>query len=115
MIAQSLSEQIVGSIYDKIDFEEYSRASVLFSNGSEEVVDLSWDVSNLRYNFLGGVYCIMTITQGTQISRPHAHSDQSQPPQHNSAVPEEAEEQDIEFTTQTDLNEDGTPVDANQP
>jgi hypothetical protein len=113
MIAQSLSEQIVGSIYDKIDFEEYSRASVLFSNGSEEVVDLSWDVSNLRYNFLGGVYYVLaTIAQGTQIEQTFEVPIQINPSQLRSIIalsPEEAEEQDIEFDyNRLDLNEDGT-------
>ena len=101
MIAQSIDTQLVGSIYDKIDFNDYQTVTVMFSKGAIEGIHLDWNLSNLQYTYLGGVCYVQAILEkGTDLEQKFDVPIQIQPTQLSSLSllsTQEATDYNIEF------------------
>ncbi len=65
-IAVGLTDDVKGTIYNKIDFSAIKTATVEFHNGETQVLEIEWsDLDNVRYLVQGGVYYVgATIFKG---------------------------------------------------
>lgn len=56
--AIGIQNKLVGSIYDPVDFDALQQTTVLFRGGQSEVMEVSWNLDELTYTFLGGIFYV---------------------------------------------------------
>ena len=61
-IAVGVIEVFEGTVYEPIDFSNYTSLTILFQNGvTEELPIVNWKVDNLRYRLIGGRFVVKAV------------------------------------------------------